>query len=112
MLVGPTCDSACEFFAYDTTLQNRASIVGEYPTAGMGGGIDYFILPGGIFFQFTAARAVDPNGNIHIEGKGVQPTVKVPVNEDTLFSAAATRCSTRRSTPSTANNELIIQFVS
>ena len=86
VLVGPTCDSACEFFSYDTTLQNRAAIVGEYPTAGMGGGIDYFILPGGIFFQFTAARAVDANGNIHIEGKGVQPTVKVPVNEDTLFS--------------------------
>jgi hypothetical protein len=25
-------------------------------------------------------------GEIHIEGKGVAPTVRVPVNEETLFS--------------------------
>jgi len=32
-------------------------------------------------------RAVDMDGNIHIEGKGVVPSVQVPVNEETLFSA-------------------------
>jgi hypothetical protein len=26
------------------------------------------------------------NGEIHIEGKGVAPTVRVPVSEETLFS--------------------------
>ena len=36
--------------------------------------------------QFTVGRAVDMNGNIHIEGQGVPPTVKVPVDEETLFS--------------------------
>lgn len=86
ILVGPNCNSACEFFTYDLTLQGRSNVVGEYPTAGLGGSINYFIMPLGIFFQFTAGRAVDPNGNIHIEGKGVQPTVRVPVNEDTVFS--------------------------
>ena len=36
--------------------------------------------------QFTVGRAVDMNGDIHIEGQGVPPTVKVPVDEETLFS--------------------------
>lgn len=85
VLVGPNCNSACEFFSYDLTLNDRAAIVGQYPTAGLGGSIDYFILPPGIFFQFTAGRALDADGEIHIEGKGVVPTVRVPVNEETLF---------------------------
>ncbi|MBL8130980.1 MAG: hypothetical protein JNL42_03910, partial [Anaerolineae bacterium] len=85
VLVGPNCNSACEFFSYDLTLNDRAAVVGQYPTAGLGGSIDYFILPPGIFFQFTAGRALDADGSIHIEGKGVAPTVRVPVNEETLF---------------------------
>lgn len=86
VLVGPNCASACEFFSYDMTLKNRAAIVGQYPTAGMGGSVDQFKMPGDQLFQFTVGRAVDMNGNIHIEGKGIAPTVKVPVDETTLFS--------------------------
>jgi len=33
VLVGPDCSSACEFFSYYMTLQNRAEIVGQYPTS-------------------------------------------------------------------------------
>ena len=29
---------------------------------------------------------VDANGNIHLEGTGVVPTVRVPVTEETLFA--------------------------
>ena len=86
VLVGPNCASACEFFSYDMTLKSRAAIVGQYPTAGMGGSVDQFRMPGDQLFQFTVGRAVDMNGNIHIEGKGIAPTVKVPVDESTLFS--------------------------
>ena len=86
ILVGPACASACEFFSYDMTLQHRATIVGEYPTAGLGGGIAQFAMPEGVFFTFTRGRAVDAQGNIHIEGKGVVPDVRVPVNENTLFA--------------------------
>jgi hypothetical protein len=68
------------------TLQERAAIVGQYPTAGLGGSVDAFLMPEGITVQFTKGRAVDADGNIHIEGKGVAPTVRVPVNEETLFS--------------------------
>ncbi len=86
VLVGPNCASACEFFSYNMTQQDRAEIIGQYPTAGMGGGIDQVLLPLGVPFQFPKARNLDPQGNIIIEGPGVVPTVKVPVDEETLFS--------------------------
>ncbi len=86
VLVGPNCNSACEFFSYNLTLENRAAIVGQYPTAGLGGGIDNVIMPLGIYFQYTAGRALDADGNIHIEGKGIVPTVQVAVDESTVFS--------------------------
>lgn len=87
VLVGPNCASACEFFSYDMTVAGRAAIVGQYPTAGLGGSIDEVLMPEGEAFRFTQGRAVDSEGNIHIEGIGVVPTIQVPVNEDTLFSA-------------------------
>ncbi len=86
VLVGPNCNSACEFFAYDLTLQDRATVVGQYPTAGLGGSVDLILMPENEFFQYTKGRAVDANGEIHIEGKGVPPDVRVPVTEETLFS--------------------------
>jgi len=86
LLVGPNCNSACEYFTYDMTLQNRAAIVGQYPTAGLGGGQTTYLMPDGIQLQFSTGRNLDANGNINIEGKGIAPTVKVPVDETTLFS--------------------------
>ncbi len=89
VIVGPNCSSACEFFAYDLSLQDRAAIVGHYPTAGLGGSISQFWMPEQVVFQFTSGRAVDMNGDIHIEGKGVVPTVRVPVTIETLFAEDA-----------------------
>ncbi len=86
VIVGPNCASACEFFAYDMSLQDRAAIVGEYPTAGLGGSVTQLLMPGPQTFQYTTGRALDAEGNIHIEGKGVAPTVQVPVTEETLFA--------------------------
>lgn len=86
ILVGPNCNSACEFFTYDMTLQERSAVVGQYPTAGLGGSVEDFLMPEGQRVRMTIGRAVDMNGEIHIEGKGVAPTVKVPVDEETLFA--------------------------
>jgi C-terminal processing protease CtpA/Prc len=86
VLVAPGCFSACEFFAYDFTLQDRAIIVGKYPTGGGGGGWFDTYLPDGVTFALPTERKLDEKGNIIIEGKGVAPTVKVPVNEDTAFT--------------------------
>jgi C-terminal processing protease CtpA/Prc len=84
VLVGPACTSACEFFSNGMTVNDRAIIVGEYPTAGAGGSVEQFLMPEGIFTQMTIGRAVNPEGDIHIEGSGVVPTVKVPVTVETL----------------------------
>lgn len=86
VLIGPNCNSACEFFSYDMTVEERAAIVGQYPTAGLGGSIEDFMMPENERFRFTVGRAVDMNGEIHIEGKGVPPTVDVPVTEETIFT--------------------------
>ncbi len=86
VLVGPNCASACEFFSYAMSLKDRAAIVGQYPTAGLGGSQKAFTMPGGVVLQFSVGRTVDADGNIIIEGTGVVPTVRVPVNEETLFS--------------------------
>jgi C-terminal processing protease CtpA/Prc len=86
VLVGPSCYSACEFFTYAMTIEDRAAIVGQYPTGGLGGSVESFYMPDGETVQFTIGRAVDVEGNIHIEGRGVAPTVPVPVNEETVLS--------------------------
>lgn len=89
IIVAPPCFSACEFFSYNLTLQDRAMIVGHYPTGGLGGSVNDFNMPEGISVRYTRGRAVDMDGNIHIEGKGVAPTVRVPVTEETLFAEDA-----------------------
>jgi C-terminal processing protease CtpA/Prc len=86
VLIGPNCASACERFAYNLTLEDRAAVVGHYPTAGLGGGVEDFVMPLDMTIRFTVVRSVDPNREIHIEGTGVEPTVRVPVTEETLFS--------------------------
>lgn len=86
VLIGPACFSACEFFAYNMTIENRAEIVGQYPTGGAGGSVYLFYMPEGITVNYTNGRSVDMNGEIHIEGKGIAPTIRVPVTEATVFS--------------------------
>jgi C-terminal processing protease CtpA/Prc len=86
VLVGPNCASACEFFAYDMSIEDRAAIVGQYPTAGLGGGVTDALMPLNVFFRMTISRALDMDGEIHIEGKGVAPSILVPVTEETLFA--------------------------
>lgn len=85
LLLGPNCASACEFFAYNLTLQDRAISVGHYPTAGMGGTVERFRMPGSIVVQMTAGRAVNAQGEIHIEGRGVVPSLRVPLTLETLL---------------------------
>ncbi len=85
-IISPACSSACEFFAYDLTLEDRATIVGQYPTSGLGGGIEEFIMPEDIDVRFTIGRAIDVNGNIHIEGQGVEPDVRVPITEENVLA--------------------------
>jgi C-terminal processing protease CtpA/Prc len=86
VLISPNCASMCEFFTYTLTLLDDVKIVGQYPTAGLGGGIKPYAMPGGVYAQFPEARSVGADNEIHIEGMGVAPDVRVPVNEETLFA--------------------------
>lgn len=87
VMVGPACASACEFFSYNMTVNGRAIIVGQYPSEGAGGSVEDFYMPENIAVQITIGRAVDANGEIHLEGNGVVPDVRVPVTLDTLLRA-------------------------
>lgn len=87
VIISPNCASACESFAFAMTVNQRAAIVGNYPTAGLGGSVVPIELPGDTIFNYTNARSLDANQEISIEGLGVQPTIRVPVTEETLFSS-------------------------
>lgn len=84
VMVGPACVSACEFFSYNMTINDRAIIVGQYPTSGAGGGVEAFMMPENTYMQMTVSRQMDAEGNIHIEGGGVAPDVRVPVTVESF----------------------------
>lgn len=85
VMVGPNCASACEFFSYDMTINDRAIVVGQYPSEGAGGSVEGFYMPEDLYTQMTIGRVMDADGNIHLEGKGVAPDLRVPVTAETLL---------------------------
>lgn len=87
-IVGPGCFSACEFFGYDLSVDDRATIIGYDATEGLGGSVSQFAMPNGIMVQITTGRAVDTTGKIHLEGIGVVPDVKVPRTADSIAREA------------------------
>ena len=84
VMVGPACVSACEFFSYAMTINDRATVVGQYPSSGAGGGVEAFMMPEDTYVQMTVTREMDADGNIHIEGSGVEPDVRVPVTVESF----------------------------
>ncbi len=86
-LVSPYCVSACEGFAYWLTLNNRATIVGHFPTAGAFGevGRGQYTLPGGIDMQVPTGRPETMTGDLLIEGTGVPLDITVPVTEESAL---------------------------
>lgn len=89
ILIAPGCASACEFFAYNFIPDDRAAFVGQYPTRAIAGGWFPTRLPGGVQLALPSVRPVDLDGEtIIIEGVGIVPTVRVPVDETTVFSDA------------------------
>ncbi len=85
IIIAPGCFSACEFFTYNMTIDDRAAVVGHYPTGGLGGAVDDFLMPDDIEIRFTVTRQLDADLNIHIEAQGVSPTVLVPRTYENLF---------------------------
>ncbi len=87
VLVDDNCASSCEQFAatMDGIQRDDIQIVGNTPSAGIYAAVTGWTLPGGISFQAPFVR-YENDGEIFLEGTGVQPDVLVPVTEDSLLS--------------------------
>jgi C-terminal processing protease CtpA/Prc len=83
VLVDQGCFSACELEAYGFSKLPGAIVVGQYPSAGVEAEVlrGPYWLPEDIFFQAPTGRYVLPDGALFLEGAGVAPTLRVPVDE-------------------------------
>ncbi len=88
LLVGPGCSGTCEVEAYAFSQLPGVTVIGQYPTAGVVSDITRggFLLPEGFLLQIPTGRYVLPDGSLFLEGQGVSPTVRVPVDEATVLS--------------------------
>jgi C-terminal processing protease CtpA/Prc len=96
VLVDQGCYSACELEAYGFSKLPGAIVVGQYPSAGVGAEVSrgQYWLPEDIYLQVPTGRYVMPDGALFLEGAGVVPTLRVPVDarsvleEDVVLEAA------------------------
>ena len=88
VLVDQTCYSACELEAYAFSKVPGMMVIGMNPTGGTEAEVSrgQFTLPGGLNMQIPFGRFVLPDGSLFLEGKGVQPTLKVPINAKNVLS--------------------------
>lgn len=87
LLVSQACYSACELESYGFSQVPGMIVMGETPSAGVEAEVarGQFLLPEGLSLQIPTGRFTLPDGSIFLDGKGVPPTVKVPVDETTVF---------------------------
>ncbi len=92
VLVSVNCASACEGFAYALQQNQRATIIGHTPTAGMFGevGQGQYKLPDDLTMQMPTGRPTLPDGSLVIEGVGVIPDILVPVTVDSALGTTDT----------------------
>jgi C-terminal processing protease CtpA/Prc len=88
LLVDQGCYSACEYEAYALSLVPGMVVMGHHPTAGTYGEVarGQFSMPAGISLGFPTGRTVAPDGSVVLEGVGVVPTRRVPLDAATLLS--------------------------
>ncbi len=88
LLVDQNCYSACEIEAYGFSQVPGMVVMGQFPTAGVEAETarGKFLLPEGMEFSIPTGRFTLPDGSIFLEGKGVQPAVRLPVDEASVLS--------------------------
>ncbi len=88
LLVSPACFSACELESYGFSQVPGMMVIGQYPTAGVEAEVSrgQFKLPEGMSLQVPFGRFVLPDGSLFLEGQGVKPTIKVPIDAQTAVS--------------------------
>jgi len=89
LLVDQFCYSACEIEAYGFSQVPGMVVMGQFPSAGVEAETARgdFLLPAGIEMTLPTGRFTLPDGSIFLEGQGVQPTVKLPVNRESVLSS-------------------------
>jgi len=89
LLVGPACFSACEIEAYGFSQVPGMVVVGQYPTGGVEAETarGSFNLPEGFSVTVPTGRFVLPDGSIFLEGQGVPPTLRIPVDGKTALAS-------------------------
>jgi len=88
LLVDQFCFSACEIEAYGFSQVPGMVVIGQFPTAGVEAETARgdFLLPEGIELTVPTGRFTLPDGSIFLEGVGVQPSERVPVDEETALA--------------------------
>ncbi|GAB4213582.1 MAG: hypothetical protein OHK0022_50880 [Roseiflexaceae bacterium] len=88
LLVNHTCYSACEIEAYAFSKVPGAQVIGEFPTAGVFAEVarGQYRLPEDLSLQVPTGRTILPDGSILLEGKGVEPTVRIPLTAENVLS--------------------------
>ena len=88
LLVDQFCASACEIEAYGFSQVPGMVVMGQFPTAGVEGETarGSFLLPEGIEFGIPTGRYTLTDGSIFLEGAGVQPTIRIAVDAESVLS--------------------------
>lgn len=88
LLVDQFCYSACEIEAYGFSQVPGMVVMGQFPTAGVEAETarGKFLMPGGIEFGVPTGRFTLPDGSIFLEGEGVIPSVRIPVDEASVLA--------------------------
>ena len=89
LLVDQFCFSACEIEAYGFSQVPGMVVMGQYPTAGVEAETarGNFLLPEGIEFGIPTGRFRMPDGSLFLEGVGVEPTIRIAVDAESVLSA-------------------------
>jgi len=88
ILVGPACASACEQEAYGFSQVPGAMVVGMFPSSGIFAEVSrgQIEMPAGFSMQFPTGRYLTPEGELFLEGLGVQPNLLVPITPETVMT--------------------------
>jgi C-terminal processing protease CtpA/Prc len=88
LLVDQTCYSACEIEAYAFSQVPGMRVIGHFPTAGVEAEVarGQYKMPEDITVRVPTGRFVLPDGSIFLEGVGVEPTVRVPINAESVLA--------------------------
>ncbi len=92
LLVDQFCYSACEIEAYGISQVPGMHVMGQYPTGGTEGETARgdFKLPDGMSFTVPTGRFLLPDGSIFLEGKGVQPDLKLDITAESVLPGTDT----------------------